>query len=720
MRLRPTRGRSVGRQPSRRTVRVAFVPPRTGWVRRGAVTAGGVAVLLALSGPAASATPPPLGELTELGCIRENAGGGCSAGDGLADARGVAVSPDGKNVYVASGQGGGSSAGALAAFARDPNSGALTELNCVSAVAGDGCTVANELQDAWGVAVSPDGATIYATAHAQGTALNGGVAAFARDPVTGAIGAEINCVNETATATCAGGHGIEGAEGIAVSDTNIYVAASGANGRGGLSSFARAGGGIGAELNCFNGGGSDTCMNYSPAAYSAGVALSRDGHAVYGAGSSSSFAGTQYLFSFGLLQTGALSTPIGCVSSDPGTPAPCASASQSLAGAFDVAVSPGSDRSVYAAAAKGGNGANPGGVASAGVDANTDGITGLTNCYSQSGTTCPTAAGLLGATGVALSADGADVYVAAQSGGGGGAITVFPRDQATGSIGAEIQCIAAGVEAGCQPGNGLAVATFVAVSPDGRNVYVTSGTGGGDGGVAIFTREQAPTCTNTTAATTTGSTVAVSLTCADPNGDPVTRSIVAGPLNGTLGTVDDAAGTVAYTPNAGFTGNDTFTFEASDGRADSGVAQATIQVSPAAPAPPATGGPRSRIAHVKRRVRSRKLKRFSGTASAPARVARVQIALERLDNGARAARRRKPSCEVLASSGRLKRKAASKGRCKPRGWLKATGTTAWSFRLKRRLPKGRYVLYSRAVDAAGKTESTFSVAKGNEALFKVI
>jgi hypothetical protein len=31
-----------------------------------------------------------------------------------------------------------------------------------------------------------------------------------------------------------------------------------------------------------------------------------------------------------------------------------------------------------------------------------------------------------------------------------------------------------------------------------------------------------------------------------------------------------------------------------------------------------------------------------------------------------------------------------------------------------------YVLYSRAVDAAGKTESKFSAAKGNEARFKVV
>jgi 6-phosphogluconolactonase (cycloisomerase 2 family) len=47
------------------------------------------------------------------------------AGHGLGDTTAVAVSPDGRNVYVVS-----KGTQALAAFSRDAGSGALTELGC--------------------------------------------------------------------------------------------------------------------------------------------------------------------------------------------------------------------------------------------------------------------------------------------------------------------------------------------------------------------------------------------------------------------------------------------------------------------------------------------------------------------------------------------------------------------------------------------------------------
>jgi DNA-binding beta-propeller fold protein YncE len=61
---------------------------------------------------------PATGELTQkaatLGCISETGtGGACQKGRGLKEAEGVAVSPDGKNVYVAS-----SGSGAVAIFDR--------------------------------------------------------------------------------------------------------------------------------------------------------------------------------------------------------------------------------------------------------------------------------------------------------------------------------------------------------------------------------------------------------------------------------------------------------------------------------------------------------------------------------------------------------------------------------------------------------------------------
>jgi Tol biopolymer transport system component len=71
---------------------------------------------------------------------------------------------------------------------------------------------------------------------------------------------------------------------------------------------------------------------------------------------------------------------------------------------------------------------------------------------------------------------------------------------------------------------------------------------------------------------------AVTLMCVDDDGDPVTRAIVAGPAHGSVGAVDQTAGTVTYTPNPGYTGPDTFTFQASDPSGSSPVATATLTV----------------------------------------------------------------------------------------------------------------------------------------------
>src|SRR5204863_296560 len=55
--------------------------------------------------------------------------------------------------------------------------------------------------------------------------------------------------------------------------------------------------------------------------------------------------------------------------------------------------------------------------------------------------------------------------------------------------------------------------------------------------------------------------VPIHLDCADPNGDPLTYAIASGPAKGQLGGVDPA-GQVVYTPAAGFSGADQFSYRA--------------------------------------------------------------------------------------------------------------------------------------------------------------
>ena len=62
----------------------------------------------------------------------------------------------------------------------------------------------------------------------------------------------------------------------------------------------------------------------------------------------------------------------------------------------------------------------------------------------------------------------------------------------------------------------------------------------------------------------------------DADGDPLTAAVVLGPTNGTLNFNND--GTFDYTPDPGFNGVDSFTYQAHDGLVDSNTATVTITV----------------------------------------------------------------------------------------------------------------------------------------------
>ena len=84
-----------------------------------------------------------------------------------------------------------------------------------------------------------------------------------------------------------------------------------------------------------------------------------------------------------------------------------------------------------------------------------------------------------------------------------------------------------------------------------------------------------PVANSQSISTNSGTARAVILSASDVNGDALAYSVVAPPANGILSR---AAPNLTYTPTAGFSGSDSFSFKANDGKADSNIATVSISV----------------------------------------------------------------------------------------------------------------------------------------------
>jgi VCBS repeat-containing protein len=87
-----------------------------------------------------------------------------------------------------------------------------------------------------------------------------------------------------------------------------------------------------------------------------------------------------------------------------------------------------------------------------------------------------------------------------------------------------------------------------------------------------------PTATSTSVTTQADTALTGMLTGSDIDGNMLTFTAVAQPMQGTL--VVNANGSFTYTPNADTTGTDQFTFKTSDGTLTSAVATVMITINP--------------------------------------------------------------------------------------------------------------------------------------------
>jgi Big-like domain-containing protein len=104
---------------------------------------------------------------------------------------------------------------------------------------------------------------------------------------------------------------------------------------------------------------------------------------------------------------------------------------------------------------------------------------------------------------------------------------------------------------------------------------------------AVESEQAPPACSDVSSSGAFGAVQALALTCSDPNGYPLTLSASGGPGNGSLGTIDQSAKSVSYTPTSGFSGADAFTFKAANGWGEAtATARLTVGAAPVVIPPP--------------------------------------------------------------------------------------------------------------------------------------
>ena len=491
------------------------------------------------------------------GCITEDGssdqgGGTCTSGRGISspDGQPPTFTRDGRFVYYAS-QGNSTFKGAVDVFARDTSSGALTQLaGTAGCVSQDGaspsggagsCSTAPSIDGPVTVVLSPDERFLYV--YSYDTPYTG-ITIFSRDPSTGAL------TLVPGTAGC----------------------------------LTRAG---------ESAAGAGTCATLRGESNSEGqgFVISPDGRFAYATDYGSGSEATVQLFSrdpsTGVLTQ--LSGLQGCISNTGASVegANTCTKVHGIDGAYVLGLSPDGNTLVI--------GAYDRGLAIFKRDPNTGLLTqlgGTAGCISDDGLSndptqpCLQANAAAGAYRLQFGPEDRTLLEASNSDNG---IQSYAFDATSGEvkpIPGTTGCVTydgnspsgAGT---CQVGRALHGSYGLSISPDGAFVYAAGERS--DGGIAVFSRSAAPICNSLSAMVPFATPTSLTPPCHDPNGDPFTVQALSAPAHGTLSA---SGGSFAFSPAGGFSGADSFAFDATGAKGSSLPASATLTVAGLVPPRP--------------------------------------------------------------------------------------------------------------------------------------
>lgn len=539
----------------------------------------------------------PLGTLDQLGgqagCLSAWEQEECTPSESVQGAFRITASPDGRNVYLASADW---STATISTLTRGPG-GSLSggSGDCFKNEESEGrewCEKVRGLLNLADIEVSPDGEHLYATAQGEFSPDDTTITTFDRDPATGAltpVEGEDGCISSSEIEGCRTVGRITDTADLAVSPNGGYVyAAQRSKSRGGVTVFRRDAvtGRLAppdGALSCIqDGGAGDGCRGGNRINEIWKVAVAPDGEHLYAAGQTNGH-GTIGVMSIdpdngSLAQIGGVphGGPAGCYTGEAAVTA-CTSL-RGMGGAdFDspLGLTMSSDGENVYAYSSGRMTAGHATMTTLRVDSETGALTqpeGEAGCLMSDAEAvsedCGSAKALLGVWDAVVSPDGEAVYSVSYRGlGNNGGLAVFDRgaDGVLTQKSAPYGCFTSlenAEEDGCTTVRQMSGGNGVTVSPDSGSVYVAAYD---TGSVAAFTRQAAPVCGDGTATVAAGASVTLGLDCFEPNGETLEFGITGQPEHGTLGRIDQTAGTVVYTPASGYSGTDSVTYRAGDG-----------------------------------------------------------------------------------------------------------------------------------------------------------